>query len=187
MTTPPATEKYFYELRKAVKDFLLAIKTHAPESPIVEVGRMLTEGKVYDQFPEFYVDTKALFAGSELVHLDIDPATHPDVCCDIVDIDRHFAPASVGAVLLVHVLEHVTEFWKVPAKLRTILKPGGLVFAQTPWNFRFHGPRPDCWRISDDGYEALFKDQLTIVSLEKVNPFDDYLHPLVINVVLRKD
>ena len=184
MSTP---EQHFFQLRKAVKDFLLRIKDFAPQSPIIEVGRMLTEGKVYDEFPQFYVDTTSLFAGSTLIHLDIDPATKPDVCTNIVNVDQHFAPNSVGAVLLLHVLEHVTEFWKVPAKLRTILKPGGLVFVQTPWNFRFHGPRPDCWRISDDGYEALFKDCLTIKELEKVNPFDDYLHPLVINVVLQKD
>jgi SAM-dependent methyltransferase len=180
-------EKQFFHVRKAVRDFLLRISALAPESPIVEVGRMLTEGKVYEDYPELYVDTKQLFAGRELIHLDIDPRTNPQICDDVVNIDRHFAPGTVGTVLLVHVLEHVTELWKLPAKLRTILKPGGRVFAQTPWNFRFHGPRPDCWRISDDGYEALFKDCLTIEEMEKVNPFDDYLHPLVINVVLRKE
>ena len=180
-------EEQLYQVRKAVRDFLYRIKDCDPEGPIVEVGRMLTEGKVYEEYPEFYVDTRKLLAGKELIQLDIDAATQPDICDDVINIDKHFAPGSVGTVLLLHVLEHVTQFWALPAKLKTILKPGGRVFIQTPWNFRFHGPRPDCWRISDDGYEALFKNCLRIRELEKVNPFDDYLHPLVINVILEKD
>ncbi len=174
-------------VRRAAFDFLQRIQGLAPESPILEVGTMQTQGKVFDAYPELYVDTKVLFAGSTLVRLDLDPTASPDICDDVLNVDRHFAPASVGSVLLLHVLEHVTEFWRLPAKLETILKPGGRVFIQTPWNFRFHGPRPDCWRISDDGYAALFKDCLTIETLEQVNPFGDYLHPLAMNVILRKD
>ena len=179
-------EKHLFHLRKAVKEFLDRIAAYAPQDPVVEVGRMLSTGKVYDEYPELFVDTRQLFSGRRLVQIDIDPLTKPDICDDVLNIDRHFQPATVGTVLLLHVLEHVTEFWRLPEKLHRILKPGGLVFVQTPWNFRFHGPRPDCWRISDDGYEALFKNWLKIRELEKVNPFDDYLHPLVINVVLEK-
>lgn len=179
-------EKKLYYLRKAVRDFLFRIKEYNICGPIVEVGKMLKEGKVYNEFPEFYVDTKELFSGADLIQMDIDNNTKPDIHDDVVNIDRHFHNEEIGAVILLHVLEHVAEFWKVPEKLSKILKPKGLVFIQTPWNFRFHGPRPDCWRISDDGYEILFKDYFEIVVLEKYNPLNDYLHPLVLNVILKK-
>lgn len=179
-------ERSLLEVRKGVWDFFHRIPDYSFGDPIVEVGKMSTAGKVYEQFPEYYVDTKELFAGRELIQLDLDPATEPDICDDVVHIDRHFERAGVGAVLMIHVLEHVRELWKVPEKLAEILQPEGLVFIQSPWNFRFHGPRPDCWRISDDGYDALFGAHFEIVELEKVNPFEDYLHPLMINVVLRK-
>ncbi len=147
---------------------------------------MLPYGKVYDLYPEYFVDTRALLAPAEVALYDIDPSTSPEICDDIVNIDRHFADGSLGTVILLHVLEHVPTFWELPQKLFNVLRPGGMVFIQTPWNFRLHGPRPDCWRISDDGYESLFGKLFEIVLLEKVNPRDEYLHPLAMNVVLRK-
>ena len=37
----------------------------------------------------------------------------------------------------------------------------------TPWNLRFHGPRPDCWTISDDGYGLFFRRHLSSSRLKK--------------------
>lgn len=179
-------EEALYQLRKGVRDFLCEIPQYDIADPIVEVGRMRPEGKVYEMYPELYVDTRTLFPGRKLISLDIDPETQPDICDDVIHIERHFQPGEVGGVILLHVLEHVTRFWELPAKLHRILKPGGLVFVQTPWNFRFHGPRPDCWRISDDGYEHLFKEHFTILELKKHNPLGHDLHPLAISVVLQK-
>ena len=180
-------EEPLYLLRKGAYEFLQETKNYPlPEGPVIEVGKALTEGKVYEQYPEFYVDTKKFFAPRPLVQVDIDAKTQPDICCDIVDIDRHVKSESAAAVLLLHILEHVCELWKVPEKVYSILKPGGLLFIQTPWNFRFHGPRPDCWRISDDGYQALLKDRFEILKLEQYNPQGQHLHPLMINVVAKK-
>jgi hypothetical protein len=76
----------------------------------------------------------------------------------------------------------------VPRVLDRILAPGGLAFIATPWNFRFHGPRPDCWRISDDGYAALFAEtpRLEIVDLVKNGVASQPLHPASIHCVVRK-
>lgn len=179
-------QEILYNIRKSAKNFLYHINEYDILDPIVEVGKMVKMGKNYEQFPEFYVDTKELFINKQVIQMDIDSSTNPDICDDIVNIDNHFTSENVGAIIMLHVLEHVTEFWKIPEKLSNILKPGGMVFIQTPWNFRFHGPRPDCWRISDDGYNVLFKDYFEVVLLEKYNPFNDYLHPLLINVALKK-
>ena len=180
-------EEALYHMRKSVKEFLYRVKEFDLDDPIVEVGKMMNHGKVYTEFPEFYVDTKEIFSNKRLIQMDIDVDTKPDICDDLLNIDKHFRDNEVGAVILLHVLEHVRNFWMVPDKLYKVLKPGGFVFIQTPWNFRFHGPRPDCWRISDDGYETLFKEKFKILILEKYNPFNDYLHPLLINVILQKE
>jgi hypothetical protein len=180
-------EQKLHYVRKGAFEFLQTVKNYTiPDGKIVEVGKSVPEGKVYEQYPQFYVNTKELVAPRELVQIDIDPLTEPDICCDIIEIDKHFDTGTVGAVILMHVLEHVKKFWLVPQKLHSILVPGGLVFIQTPWNFRFHGPRPDCWRISDDGYQALFDQGFEFVSLEQYNPMNEYLHPIVMNVVLKK-
>lgn len=180
-------EQKLYYVRQGAFEFLKSAKNYIiPEGKIVEVGKSIPEGKVYEQYPQFYIDTKELFSPRPVVQIDIDASTKPDICCDIIDIDKYFDHGTVGAVVLMHVLEHVRKFWLVPQKLHNILVPGGLVFIQTPWNFRFHGPRPDCWRISDDGYQSLFDQGFEFISLEQYNPLDDYLHPIVMNVVLRK-
>lgn len=180
----PRIEPRLATLRRATADFLHRIGGYVPTPPIVEVGPAVPWGHAYDAAPEAYVDTRTLFPG--VIRVDTDPATLPDICDDVLHLDRHFAPASVGAVLLLHVLEHMPAFWRLPALLHTLLRPGGLVFIQTPWNFRFHGPRPDCWRISDDGYRVLFGEQFTIRALDQINPTGDPLHPLVLNIVLEK-
>ena len=180
-------EQELYNVRKGYYEFLQKVKNYAiPKGEIIEVGKSIPTGKVFEQYPQFYVDTKALVFPRPFVQIDIDPSTEPDICCDIIDIDKHFKPESVGGILLMHVLEHVKQFWLVPQKLHEILVPGGLVFIQTPWNFRFHGPRPDCWRISDDGYHALFNKGFEFMYMEPYNPLNQYLHPLLMNVILKK-
>ena len=43
----------------------------------------------------------------------------------------------------------------------------------TPFNFRIHGPLPDCWRFTEHGIRALLKDfeSVHIESLEDENRF----------------
>lgn len=175
-----------YLLRSSIKDFLVSLKNYKIKGPILEVGRMQKQGKIYDSFPELYVDSQKLFSKNQMIFMDVDQRTAPDICDDIINVERHFKVEELGAILLIHVLEHVKQFWVLPEKLASILKPGGYVFVQSPWNFRFHGPRPDCWRISDDGYEQLFGNLFSIEKMVKYNPLAKHLHPLSISVVLKK-
>ena len=185
MTKDPVEQELYY-LRKSVHGFMKSIPSYNPAGPILEVGRMFPEGKVYESFPDLFIDSKDLFQGQQLLYLDIDPQVKPDICDDVVNLRRHVSDGSLGAVVAVHVLEHVRQFWTLPDIFAAVLKPQGLLFIQTPWNFRFHGPRPDCWRISDDGYEELFGKHFEILKLEKYAPFGQPLHPLTISVVMRK-
>jgi len=48
-----------------------------------------------------------------------------------------------------------------------MLKKDGLIFLTVPYNFRIHGPLPDCWRFTEHGLRALFS-QLEIVQLTDI-------------------
>ncbi len=178
-------------IRETAAAFLYEIAERPDlEAPVLDVGPMWSGSGVFKKYPRLYVDTTSLFAnkGVEYQTLDIDAQIGCDYVGDFADgID--FLPAGrFGAVILNHCIEHMPRVFKVPAVLAHILKPGGRAFLATPWNFRFHGPRPDCWRISDDGYHALF-DSCPELEIESIvtNPVASQpLHPASIHCIVRK-
>jgi hypothetical protein len=87
---------------------------------------------------------------------------------------------------MLHVLEHVPRIWEVPQRVQKVLRKGGLLCLQTPWNLRFHGPRPDCWRISDDGYHALFDAGFEFLNLERTETAGRELMPVCFTAVLKR-
>ena len=188
----PTDEALLRIIRQETKDFLIDVANRADLlEPVLEVGRMVfdrTGPSVFDRMPETFVDSRELFADRGIAYttMDIDPATKPDIVGDLADAKNLLEPESVGAVLLLHVIEHMPRVWEIPEVLKTILKPGGRAFILTPWNLRFHGPRPDCWRISDDGYEALFGDCFEIEALEKIGCPGRPLSPVGFKCILRK-
>jgi hypothetical protein len=62
----------------------------------------------------------------------------------------------------------------------------GSTLITTPFNFRIHGPLPDCWRFTEHGLRALLKD-FTIVSLEQTETVGRVLMPVHYRVIVRKD
>ena len=135
-----------------------------------------------------FVDSVKLFRATKkrYVTLDIEPSVQPDKLGDFADADKYFEPESIGTVILLNSLEHMPRIWKVPSILNRLLKSGGRAFLLTPWNLRFHGPRPDCWRISDDGYHALFDELFAFELLEKIECPGRPLSPVGMKAVIRK-
>jgi hypothetical protein len=178
-------------VREGTRDFLreIAARTDLLE-PILEVGPMTRNdaenSPVFERMPDTFVDSRELFAGRQYKSLDIDASAQPDVVGDFANADQLFEPESVGTVILMSCLEHMPRVWDVPKSLARMLKPGGRAFMLTPWNLRFHGPRPDCWRISDDGYRALFEDGFQIESIDTVATPGRPLSPAAMRCVVRK-
>lgn len=186
-------ESLLYALRKATKSFIESIARRTDlMDPILEVGPMTSGGAlnspVFQRMPDTFVDSRSLFVsgGHSYRSLDVDPASNPDVVGDFACADDYFGHGSIGTVVLLSCLEHMPKFWNVPKILQTILKPGGRAFILTPWNLRFHGPRPDCWRISDDGYRALFADGFEIESLEQIPCPGRPLSPIGLTCVVHR-
>ena len=189
---PDVDQEYLRILRQATANFLHKIVVDKRlKGPVLEVGPMTRQGlnsPVYSFFPESYVDTRTLIEdrGLKYISLDLDITANPDIVSDFMNIEKYLESNSLGEVIMLSCLEHMPRLFEVPLILNKILKPGGLVFLLTPWNFRFHGPRPDCWRISDDGYEALFAEHFTIETLYKIPCPGRPLSPVGMQCVLRK-
>ena len=74
--------------------------------------------------------------------------------------DGHQIPlraASVDAVVVQAVLEHVLEPQQVVAEIHRVLKPGGLVYADTPFMQQVHLGPYDFTRFTESGHRYLFR------------------------------
>jgi hypothetical protein len=188
----PSDEYLLCENRRIIFDFLHWLAGQELPEPILEVGPMV-DGRnnpqsVLHRFPEFYVDTRTLFNshGKSYQSLDVDPGVSPDHIGDVNRLDEIVEPGSIGTLIMLSVLEHMPKIWELPRQTYRVLKPGGWLCLQTPWNLRFHGPRPDCWRISDDGYHALFDQYFEFISFDRDETPERDLMPICFTAVLRK-
>ena len=121
----------------------------------------------------------------EIETLDIDPtsgATHiADLChCSAaIGVDRY------DYIVCTEVLEHTRQPFDAVSNIYQMLKPGGLAFISTPFNFRIHGPLPDCWRFTEHGLRELFK-KFRLVELEALECENRFLMPIQYTMVVRK-
>ncbi len=82
-------------------------------------------------------------------------------------------------------LEHTLQPFDAVAELRRLLAPGGHLVLTTPFNFRIHGPLPDCWRFTEHGLRALLAD-FEIVAIDAVETPDRPLMPIHYRTVARR-
>ena len=129
---------------------------------------------VLDIAPQIYNGAKAFFKKGHVSTLDIDPKSNAtfiaDLCNDNSDIiENNF----FDIIICTEVLEHTLNPFNAVKEIYRILKPGGICFATTPYNFRIHGPLPDCWRFTEHGLRELFKDfkSVEITSIEDSQRF----------------
>lgn len=188
----PADEEFLRENRRVICEFLRDLARQDLPGPILEVGPMV-DGRndpksVLSRFPEFYLDSRMLFRSCDKDYksLDIDASAKPDFVGDVSRLDEIMGSQSVGTLIMLSVMEHIPQLWRIPKIASTVLKPGGLLCLQTPWNLRFHGPRPDCWRISDDGYHALFDESFEFVRFNRHETLGRKMMPTCFTAVLKK-
>lgn len=116
--------------------------------------------------------------------LDIDPDAKCDYTCSIEDLSS--ITEKFDIIILLGIIEHVRQVWKVPEQLASICTSKAKVYLNTPFMMKVHGPIPDCWRISEYGYEALFGDLFNISKIDTFpeNELGKNSIPLSLNVVL---
>jgi SAM-dependent methyltransferase len=75
--------------------------------------------------------------------------------------DAHHIPladTSVDAVWIQAVLEHVLDPWRVVSEIHRVLKPGGIVYAETPFLQQVHEGAYDFTRFTESGHRWLFRE-----------------------------
>ena len=124
------------------------------------IARWVTPGSVVlDIAPQDHAGVQALLpAGATLETLDIDPASRATYIADLCATNNHIPAERFHCVFCTEVLEHTLQPFDAVAEVARILAPGGRLVITTPYNFRIHGPLPDCWRFTEHGLRALLRD-----------------------------
>jgi glycosyltransferase involved in cell wall biosynthesis len=144
-------------------------------------------GRLLDIAPQDHEGAAPYFRRAEIATLDINPQSGATYVADLCGRNDALIPeASFDWIVCTEVLEHVYNPFAAVQEIHRLLKPGGLVFITTPFNFRIHGPLPDCWRFTEHGLRTLLRD-FTIVSLDQVETETRALMPVQYRVVARKD
>lgn len=134
---------------------------------------------VLDIAPQVHAGARAVFNRARVQTLDVDPASGADFVLDITsDNSAELTGDTFDIVVCTEVLEHTLDPFAAVREIRRVLKPGGLLLATTPFNFRIHGPLPDCWRFTEHGLRALLArfDSIRIEALEDERRFLMPLH-----------
>lgn len=170
-------DKKFYKLlRNDVKEF---IKSSAKKYDKQDL-------RVLDIAPQDHAGAAPYFGKSIVETLDLDPESGANYIADLCERNETvILEDTFDVVVCTEVLEHTLQPFKAVDEMRRILKPGGVVLVSTPFNFRIHGPLPDCWRFTEHGLRELFKD-FEIIKLEQIDDKDRFLMPIHYTLIARK-
>src|SRR5262245_2501155 len=143
-------------------------------------------GRLLDLAPQVHEGARPFFSSSIIVEpFDIDPATNCTYTGDICRHNHFLADRFFDYIVCTEVLEHTLHPFNAADELWRLLKPSGKLFVSTPFNFRIHGPLPDCWRFTEHGLRALFA-KFKIIELQAIATPSRDLMPIHYTVVAEK-
>jgi SAM-dependent methyltransferase len=168
------------------------------EAKLAQIRRNVTNfvarcGRSYDAAgktlldiaPQDHEGAKPYFPLSTVETLDIDPNSNATYIADLCATNEHIPEGRFDHVVCTEVLGHTRQPFAAVAELYRMLAPGGLAFVTTPFNFRIHGPLPDCWRFTEYGLRELFRS-FELVELEALEDEERFLMPVQYTLVARK-
>lgn len=144
-------------------------------------------GRLLDVAPQDHEGARPYFPDGVTVEtFDIDPAAGATHTGDLTQHNESIPDGSFDYVVCTEVLEHTLQPFDAAAELARLLKPGGLLFLTVPFNFRIHGPLPDCWRFTEHGLRALLEPAFAIEELDAAETPGRPLMPIQYRVVARR-
>lgn len=97
-----------------------------------------------------------------------------DIVGDIHELSKYLTGKKFDIVFCLETMEHVKNPFIAMDEIKSVLKPGGLLIASTPFRHKLHGEEyGDYWRITRQGWKELlsgFKDIQIIPVGEELNP-----------------
>jgi len=141
-----------------------------------------------DVAPQDHKGAKEFFNKITIKTLDIDPDSSADYIMDLcANNSDKISDDYFDFVLCTEVLEHTLNPFAAVQEIYRLLRPGGLALITVPFNFRIHGPLPDCWRFTEHGLRVLFDEKLfEISSLEEIVSKKRDLMPIHYKLIAKK-
>jgi len=138
-------------------EHLAAIRANVERFQRAAVTRWVTDqSTVLDVAPQDHAGVRSLLPdGARLETLDIDPRAGATYTADLCASNAHLPAQRFDCVFCTEVLEHTLQPFDAVDTLYRLLRPGGRLLLTVPFNFRIHGPLPDCWRFTEHGLRAL--------------------------------
>lgn len=90
-----------------------------------------------------------------MINLDVQDSETVDIVSDGKAIP--LKDASVDLVITQEVLEHIPDYRAALSELERVLRPGGKIYCQLPFQIGFHPGPFDFWRFSRQGISNLFE------------------------------
>jgi SAM-dependent methyltransferase len=142
--------------------------------------------KLLDIAPQNHAGAKPFFIKSQVLTADIDEKSGADYIIDICQNNEEtIAKETFDIIVCTEVLEHTINPFLAVNEIHRLLKWGGMLLMTTPFNFRIHGPLPDCWRFTKYGINALLKD-FEIIKIEALEDENRFLMPLQYTTIAQK-
>jgi SAM-dependent methyltransferase len=142
--------------------------------------------KLLDIAPQVHAGAKQFFKKSQIFTADIDEKSGADYIIDICKNNEHDIPSSTFDIIVcTEVLELTLNPFFAIEEIYRLLKTGGILLMTTPFDFRIHGPLPDCWRFTEHGIRALL-NKFQILEINPLNNDDRFLMPYHYTTVAKK-
>jgi SAM-dependent methyltransferase/uncharacterized protein YbaR (Trm112 family) len=144
---------------KAKENFRLLLDLLAPGSKVLVIGGSIRG-----------LGSEALYAQDdfEIVGADVSYGPLTNIVCDAHDLP--FRDQSFDCIIIQVVLEHVLDPPRCVAEVHRVLKPSGLVYAETPFMQQVHMRQHDFTRYTHLGHRRLFRDFEEIKSGPSAGP-----------------
>lgn len=163
------------KIRKNVSDFM------------VKCSKLYDKkGYLLDIAPQDHEGATPFFKKAIIHTLDINPLANATYTADICNSNTGLIKDMFyDFVICTEVLEHTLNPFMAISEIYRILKKDGYLFLSVPFNFRIHGPLPDCWRFTEHGLKQLLK-QFTSVEIIPLNDETRFLMPIQYTVIAIK-
>lgn len=141
---------------------------------------------ILDIAPQVHEGAISFFQKGKVETLDIDINSGATYIADITKNNYlSMKEEMFDVIICTEVLEHTLNPFAAVAEMYRLLKKDGIILISTPFNFRIHGPLPDCWRFTEHGLRELLK-KFKIINLEQVDAKNRNLMPIHYTVIAKK-